>query len=229
MNRAVLPLSVAPQRDLIGRVLRGCAMLVAALLLAGCDGFHGGSVAAAPLGASAAPSTIAAVPLGDVAGEDASHLSASVPNPYQGSAEAVQQGHHLYVRMNCAGCHGYAGQGGIGPPLADRYWRYGGAPVSIFKSIYEGRPQGMPAWNPGLPPSEIWKIVAWIQSLGGSYDADGYQASLQGDLPGDKVSPHAERTLPAPATADRSDGTNRAQMQRSAAPSPSRPDPGGNQ
>jgi surfactin synthase thioesterase subunit len=28
----------------------------------------------------------------------------------------------------------------------------------------------MPAWNPALPPEEIWKLVAYLQSLGGFDD-----------------------------------------------------------
>jgi hypothetical protein len=82
----------------------------------------------------------------------------------------------------------------MGPNLTDSGWRYGGVPASIFSSIYEGRPQGMPAWNPALPPQDIWKIVAYIQSLGGTYSADQYQASLQGDRRGDN--------LPAPVARD---------------------------
>ena len=29
----------------------------------------------------------------------------------------------------------------------------------------------MPAWNPALPPEEIWKLVAYVESLGGAYPA----------------------------------------------------------
>ena len=97
--------------------------------------------------------------------------------------------------MNCAGCHGYGAKGGMGPNLTDTYWRYGGTPVLIFKSIYEGRPQGMPAWNPALPPEEIWKLVAYIESLGGAYQASQTQAAMQGDRVGDNVAPEVQRTL----------------------------------
>ena len=146
----------------------------------------------------AAPSmdAINAVPLGDVAGGAASTLSTQLPNPYGNDAQAVEAGHDLFIRMNCAGCHGYGAKGGMGPNLTDTYWRYGGVPVALFKSIYEGRPQGMPAWNPALPPQEIWKIVAYLQSLGGTYPADEYQASLQGDRPGENVPAEVKATLP---------------------------------
>ena len=204
----------------------GAFALPVLLLLGGCGRFEGGSVVAAPAGPERPVQLAAEVPLGDVAGAAQSVLAPTMTNPYAHSSQAVQQGYYLYVRMNCAGCHGYAGEGGIGPTLSDRYWRYGGTPVALFKSLYEGRPQGMPAWTPVLPPSEIWKIVAWIESLGGTYAAADYQAMLQGDLPADNVSPHAKRTIAADAARPMAAPSARADS--TAAPAPSRPDPGGN-
>lgn len=174
------------------------------LALGGCgQRWSGGSTAPAP-----APldqpgmDAVHAFPLGDVAGGAESHASTQLPNPYANNAQAVQQGHDLFVRMNCAGCHGYDAKGGMGPNLTDGYWRYGGVPVSLFKSIYEGRPQGMPAWNPALPPQEIWKIVAYLQSLGGTYPASDYQAWAQGDRPGENVPSEVPATLPKGSAAD---------------------------
>ena len=69
----------------------------------------------------------------------------------------------------------------MGPNLTDAYWRYGGTPAAIYKSISEGRPQGMPSWGLALPSQEIWKIVAYIATLGGSYAPNLHDASLQGD------------------------------------------------
>src|SRR5688500_15995571 len=43
----------------------------------------------------------------------------AITNPYATDAAAVAEGRALFVGMNCAGCHGPAGGGGIGPPLAD--------------------------------------------------------------------------------------------------------------
>jgi len=86
--------------------------------------------------------------------------------------------------MNCAGCHGYDAKGGMGPDLTDTEWRYGGTPIDIYKSIYEGRAQGMPAWGNALPTTPIWQLVAYIQSLGGTLpaapDGDAQQAASPG-------------------------------------------------
>ena len=71
--------------------------------------------------------------------------------------------------MNCVYCHGANGVGLIGPPLNARGWRYGGTPAQIYNSIHDGRPQGMPAWGESLPPEEIWRLVAYIESLGGAF------------------------------------------------------------
>lgn len=124
----------------------------------------------------------AAVPLGDLAGSAAERFPANIANPLGGGDQAtIEAGHKLFEQMNCAGCHGYDAKGGMGPDLTDRYWRYGGTPVQIYKSIYEGRPQGMPAWGRALPDRSIWALTAYLQSLGGSYPAGAYHAGLQGD------------------------------------------------
>lgn len=101
----------------------------------------------------------------------------TLSNPYGNSPSAIAQGKRMFSAMNCAGCHGYTGAGGMGPPLDDSYWRYGGSPVEIYKSIYEGRPKGMPAWGVALPPSEIWALTAYVTSLGGGKEASNIDPS----------------------------------------------------
>ncbi|QPC95998.1 c-type cytochrome [Mesorhizobium sp. INR15] len=124
------------------------------------------------------PEGIAAVvPLGLSAGRSPT-LSASTANPLANDPNSVQEGKKLFTSMNCAGCHGYKAKGGMGPDLTDTAWRYGGTPIDVYKSIYEGRPQGMPAWGNALPPQSLWQLVAYLQSLGGTFSAssgDGKQ------------------------------------------------------
>ena len=86
-------------------------------------------------------------------------------NPYAHDEHALAAGRQLYGAMNCAGCHGPSGGGGIGPPLADAAWIYGGEPENIVQSILQGRPNGMPAFGPKLPASEAWKIATFVQQL----------------------------------------------------------------
>lgn len=133
---------------------------------------------------------LARVPLGELAQDNYErNIASSITNPMAGRPQAVEQGRLLFAQMNCAGCHGFDAAGGSAPALTDKYWRYGGTPAAIYKSIYEGRPQGMPAWGRALPPDSIWLLVAYIQSLGGSFPAEAYKASLQGDRPGELVAP----------------------------------------
>jgi len=128
------------------------------------------------------PSTMAAIPLGDVAGDKQLPPAAGTANPLDKDPSAVELGKRLYTVMNCADCHGYEAKGAMGPDLTDNYWRYGGTPAAIYNSIAQGRPQGMPAWGAALPPIDIWRLTAYIESLGGSFPADKYEQALQGDL-----------------------------------------------
>ena len=92
-------------------------------------------------------------------------------SPYDENAYAVNQGKRLYRWYNCNGCHGMGG-GGIGPPLMDSEWRYGGDPASIFESIMRGRPQGMPSFGSHIPEDQVWQIVAYVRSMGGQLRKD---------------------------------------------------------
>lgn len=171
------------------------------LFLTGALGACQGGSTPPPAGNLPPPDEVAAVPLGQPAGAaDVPEPALSTANPYAGNPQAIAAGKALYMRMNCAGCHAYSGKGNMGPDLTDSYWRYGGTPVQIYKSIHEGRPQGMPAWGAALPPQEIWKLVAYIQSFGGSFPLTGDGHPREGDVAGEQVAPElsAHPTSPSP-------------------------------
>jgi cytochrome c oxidase cbb3-type subunit III len=84
--------------------------------------------------------------------------------PYYDNAEAVVTGMRLYQQMNCGGCH-FNGGGGIGPALMDETWIYGGRLDQIYNTIYQGRPNGMPAWRGKLGDQQIWQIAAYVRSM----------------------------------------------------------------
>jgi cytochrome c oxidase cbb3-type subunit 3 len=129
-----------------------------------------------------AEGALARVALGDIAGVGNNTLATQMKNPYSGDMAAIKQGQELFVGMNCAACHGYDMRGGMGPDLTDTYWRYGGSPAAIYKTIFEGRPQGMPAWGRTMPPALIWKVAAYIESKGGAFPARLADRGRQGDL-----------------------------------------------
>jgi cytochrome c oxidase cbb3-type subunit 3 len=86
-------------------------------------------------------------------------------NPYHDDLAAFTEGRQLFVRFNCSGCHGGRAGGGMGPSLRDVVWRYGNTDAQIFSTINEGRDQGMPAWGTKITEDQIWKLVAYVQSL----------------------------------------------------------------
>ncbi len=86
-------------------------------------------------------------------------------NPYEGNAAAIATGEKLFVSYNCVDCHGAGGSGAMGPSLADGRWHFGGGPSQVFESIYQGRPEGMPAWGSLISPDQIWMLVSYVRSL----------------------------------------------------------------
>lgn len=107
----------------------------------------------------------------------------AVENPYAGDPRAINEGERLYGWYNCAGCHGALGGGGMGPPLRDDDWIYGGDAVSIYESIMEGRPEGMPTWQGKIPDDQAWKIVAYIQTLGTGSEPEPVLRPPEGRVP----------------------------------------------
>lgn len=111
---------------------------------------------------SAPPSSVA---VGPIPGPPETARPDATGNPFANDARALQEGRRLFVAMNCSGCHGGRGGGGMGPSLRDELWIYGSDDARIFDSIAAGRANGMPAWGSRLPSQEIWKMVAYIQSM----------------------------------------------------------------
>jgi cytochrome c oxidase cbb3-type subunit 3 len=91
-------------------------------------------------------------------------------NPFAGNAQARAIGAKLYVAYNCVDCHGADGNGSMGPSLSDGRWHFGGSDGEIFESIWEGRPDGMPAWGGRIATEQVWQLVAYVQSLNGGRD-----------------------------------------------------------
>ncbi|HTJ21489.1 MAG TPA: c-type cytochrome [Gemmatimonadaceae bacterium] len=89
----------------------------------------------------------------------------SLTNPYEGNAQRTAEGGKLFIAYNCLDCHGAEGSGAMGPSLQDGRWHFGGTPGDVFQSIYEGRPDGMPAWGGRITDDEIWRLVAYVRTL----------------------------------------------------------------
>jgi len=102
-----------------------------------------------PVGISGAPPSVIAVQ-GD---------------PYESNAYQLNQGKRLYDWFNCKGCHANAG-GLSGPALTDGWWRYGPDAVTIYASIRDGRPNGMPSFRGKLTTDQLWQLTGYIRAVG---------------------------------------------------------------
>jgi cytochrome c oxidase cbb3-type subunit 3 len=90
---------------------------------------------------------------------------AALGDPYGDNAYQLNQGKRLFEWFNCNGCHANGGGAG-GPALMNGWWRYGPDPVSIFLSIRDGRPHGMPAFADRLTTEQIWQLAGYVRTIG---------------------------------------------------------------
>jgi cytochrome c oxidase cbb3-type subunit 3 len=85
--------------------------------------------------------------------------------PYETNAYNLSEGKRLYAWFDCKACHA-DGQGGTGPSFLDGWWYYGPEMVSIFASIRDGRPHGMPAFRDRMTTEQIWQLAGYVQTIG---------------------------------------------------------------
>jgi len=89
----------------------------------------------------------------------------ALKNPYENDKRAVSTGSQLFTAYNCIDCHGADGSGAMGPTFADGRWHFGGSAAEVFESIYQGRPDGMPAWGGRISNDQIWMLTSYVRSL----------------------------------------------------------------
>jgi cytochrome c oxidase cbb3-type subunit 3 len=118
--------------------------------------------ASAPFSASANP--ILHVPVSGLHPGDVS-FAPKINNPLASDPKATTRGMQDFIQFNCVGCHAANGGGGMGPALSEGQFIYGSTPANLFLSIYQGRPNGMPAWGELLAESTIWELVAYVDSI----------------------------------------------------------------
>jgi putative heme-binding domain-containing protein len=69
-------------------------------------------------------------------------------------------------RSHCAPCHGAAGQGGLGPNLANGIFFHGCTDADLYRTITEGIP-GTAMPGTFFDGTEVWQVVAYLRSLAG--------------------------------------------------------------
>jgi len=127
---------------------------------------HAGPSASAASATAPASASVAAASAVVVA-----HASSAGGNPHEENSYAVAQGKRLFRWYNCSGCHANGG-GGMGPPLMDDKWIYGGEPQNIVATILQGRPNGMPSFAGRIPEDQAWQIAAYVRSMSGQLRTD---------------------------------------------------------
>jgi cytochrome c oxidase cbb3-type subunit 3 len=102
-------------------------------------------------------------------------------------AEASMAGKKIF-ELNCAACHGKAGEGTVGPNLTDDYWLHGGSIKDIFKTIkYGWSEKGMKSWKDDLSPMQIAQISTYIKLMSGTNPPNAKEK--QGELYKEELSP----------------------------------------
>jgi mono/diheme cytochrome c family protein len=97
------------------------------------------------------------------------------------------EGARLFVAYNCADCHGPDGVGLMAPSLQDGRWRFGGSEEEVYRSIADGRPEGMPRWGRMIPADHIRTLAAYVRTLDDGKDVttmDFAQKTGSVDRPG---------------------------------------------
>jgi cytochrome c oxidase cbb3-type subunit 3 len=122
-----------------------------------------------------------------------------VVDKYENNAWNMAEGKKLFQMYNCVGCHANGG-GGMGPALIDSKWLYGYEPQQIYATIIQGRPNGMPSFRGKIPEDQVWKLVAYVRSLGGLTNT-GVEAGRGDDLKGKPP----ENTMPQQTPANTSE------------------------
>src|ERR1044072_2189087 len=141
------------------KILSVCLLIPAMMLAASCKREERGFRVDPP-----SASRINTKRLSDLQPGTPSATHVPVKNEYEQNGPAISEGKRLYEWFNCVGCHAHGG-GGIGPPLMDDQWIYGGEPDQIFATIVEGRPNGMPSFRGKIEDYQVWQLAAFVRSL----------------------------------------------------------------
>jgi mono/diheme cytochrome c family protein len=112
----------------------------------------------------------------------ASTPKGQLKNPYADFASVAEEGHKIYMSLDCNSCHGGGGGGGMAAPLTNQIWIYGNDDDTLFRLIALGTVEfqkqgytrkGSEAVVGPMPPfgetiktdDDLWKIIAWIRSV----------------------------------------------------------------
>lgn len=70
-------------------------------------------------------------------------------------------GRAIFMRDNCAGCHGVFAEGGMGPNLRDESLN----DDEVREAVLRGRPTGMPSFSGLLDDNDVEDLTAYLDTL----------------------------------------------------------------
>ncbi|MDO9316549.1 MAG: cytochrome c [Burkholderiaceae bacterium] len=73
---------------------------------------------------------------------------------------AAGEGRRLYLKLNCYGCHGDRGAGGMGPKVA--HAEYG----DVSEKVLQGAGEGMISYRAYVNTQDVKNIAAYLASIG---------------------------------------------------------------
>lgn len=76
---------------------------------------------------------------------------------------AAEEGRRLWLKLNCYGCHGMDGRGGMGPKVRGEGISFG----IIATRIFFGGPEGMPSYRTQVSDTDVENLAAYIAAMGG--------------------------------------------------------------
>lgn len=85
----------------------------------------------------------------------------ALPSSAAAAAGQAERGRTVFNAVGCYACHGYAGQGGVGPRLAPPTW-----PDEASEQFVRGTMGAMPAYSDKvLSDADLKAVFAYLHSL----------------------------------------------------------------
>jgi cytochrome c551 len=105
-----------------------------------------------------------AAPLAMADHKEANRISAEAAAALKASPGATLppegEGRRLYLKLNCYGCHGIAGAGGMGPNIVHA------EPGDVSEVLRQGEDEGMRSFRTYVSTVDITNIAAYLRSIG---------------------------------------------------------------
>lgn len=91
---------------------------------------------------------------------DGASASPMAVKMFSGALDPASEGRRVFLKLNCAGCHGDRAAGGMGPNIQQA------EQGNISDAVRDGGDNGMPAFGQYLNSTDLANLGAYLQSIG---------------------------------------------------------------